>query len=570
MRRPTLPTPPRAPAVARLIPLLLLFPAATGPAAVTYKDVTQEAGITFRHVNGASGEKYYIETMGSGACWLDYDADGDIDLYVVNSAGLPGYVPARGAPDPANVLYRNNGDGTFTDVTGTSGTGDRGYGMGCVAGDIDNDGDTDLYVTNFGPNVMYRNEGGGRFTDITTSSRTGDPRWSASAAMADVDGDGALDLYVTNYLDFTLENNKLCSERPGLRSYCHPDEYNGVPDSLYRNLGNGVFEETGAAAGIANPIGKGLGVVFTDLDLDGDVDIYVANDKTINFLYANRGNGTFEDRSILSGTGFSESGAPQAGMGTDAGDVNGDGLMDLIVTNLDYETNELYINGGNLSFTDATFARGLGAPNFLRVGFGADFMDHDNDGDRDLLIVNGHILDDIEKVRDQVTYAQPRSLLVNDGTGLFREPPTGLGPDFHRPAVGRGLAVGDYDNDGDLDIFVVNSNQRADLLRNDGGNDPAAGGGHWLILTLRGTRGNRDGVGARVRVLTRDGGVELWQTEEARRGSSYLSGNDPRLHFGLGRAVRAEAVEIRWPAGTIQRLENVAADRVMEIVEPGE
>ncbi len=543
-------------------------------AVIRFTDVTEKAGIRFVHVNGASGEKYYIETMGSGACWIDYDLDGDIDLYVVNSAELPGNTPPAGGAPAANALYRNNGDGTFTDVTEAAGVGDRNYGMGCVAGDIDNDGDPDLFVTNFGPDVMYRNDGNGRFTDVTAASRTGDPGWGASAAMADIDLDGDLDLYVTRYLDFTLDNNKPCSGGPGLRSYCHPDEYNGVPDLLYRNDGKGVFEEIGRAAGIANPIGKGLGVVFTDIDNDGDADIYVANDKTINFLYVNRGDGTFEDRSMASGTGFSESGAPQAGMGTDAADINADGLMDLIVTNLDYETNELYVNAGDTTFTDATFSAGLGEPNFLHVGFGADFLDYDNDGDADLMIANGHILDDIEKVRDQVTYAQPRSMLANDGAGKFREVGPALGPDFVRPAVGRGLAVGDYDNDGDLDAFIVNSNGRADLIRNDGGNDPASGGGHWIMLTLRGTRANRDGVGARVRVLTRSGGAggagekETWRTDEVRRGSSYLSCHDPRLHFGLGAATRADVVEVRWPGGAVQRLENLAAGQVHVITEP--
>jgi hypothetical protein len=546
---------------------LLAAAVAAGPAraGITFTEVTAEAGIDFVHVNGASGQKYYIETMGSGACWLDYDGDGDIDLYVVQSAALPGYA---GTDEPADVLYRNEGKGRFTDVTAAAGLGDRGYGMGCVAGDIDNDGDADLFVTNFGPDVLYRNDGG-KFTDVTSAAGTGDPRWSASAAFGDIDNDADLDLYVTNYIDFTLENNKYCSERPGLRSYCHPDEYNGVPDLLFRNKGNGLFEEAAAAAGVANPIGKGLGVVFTDLNQDGWQDIYVANDKTINFLYVNRGNGTFRDASLSSGTGFSESGVPQAGMGTDAGDVNGDGRMDLLVTNLDYETNELYLNNGDLTFTDATFAAGLGAPGYLDVGFGVDLLDFDNDGDKDMLIVNGHILDNVEQFREQLTYAQPRALLANDGAGRFREVGPSLGEAFVRPAVGRGLAVGDYDDDGDLDFFVVNCNSRAQLFRNDGGNDPARGGGHWLMLRLEGTLSNRDGVGARVRVLTKGtDGRERWQVDEVRAGSSYLSANDPRLHFGLGAAVKADIVEIRWPSGAIQRIEGVEGDRLHKVKEP--
>jgi len=539
--------------------------AAPAHAGITFTDVTKEAGIDFVHVNGASGEKNYIETMGSGACWLDYDGDGDIDLYVVNSSELPGSKVTGVATD---VLYRNEGKGRFADATAAAGLGDHAYGMGCVAGDIDNDGDPDLFVTNFGPDVLYRNDGG-KFVDVTAASGTGDPRWSASAAFGDIDNDADLDLYVTNYIDFTLDNNKYCSERPGLRSYCHPDEYNGVPDALFRNKGNGLFEDVSAAAGIADPVGKGLGVVFTDVNQDGWQDIYVANDKTINFLYVNRGNGTFADVSVSSGTGFSESGLPQAGMGTDAADVNGDGRMDLIVTNLDYETNELYLNNGDLTFTDATFAAGLGEPGYLHVGFGVDFLDFDNDGDKDLLVVNGHILDNVEQFRDQLTYAQPRSMLANDGNGKFKEVGPSLGKTFVRPAVGRGLAVGDYDDDGDLDFLAVNCNSRAELFRNDGGNDPSRGGGNWLMLKLEGTRSNHDGVGARVRVLTKGAdGKEHWQTEEARAGSSYLSSNDPRLHFGLGGAMRAEVIEIRWPSGTFQRIEGVEGNRLHRLKEP--
>jgi hypothetical protein len=530
---------------------------------VTFTDVTATSGIAFRHVHGGSGQKYYVETMGSGACWFDYDNDGDIDLYAVNSGRLPEWT---GTEDVASRLYRNDGHARFTDVTAQAGAGLEGrYGMGCTAGDIDGDGDRDLYVTTFNsPNVMLRNEGNGRFTDITKESGTGDPRWSASAAFADIDNDGDLDLYVANYIDFTLDNNKYCGEQgPGRRAYCHPDEYNGVPDSLYRNKGNGVFEDVSAAAGVADPIGKGLGVVFLDLIDDGWQDIYVANDKTINFLYLNRRNGTFEDISLTAGTGFSESGMPQAGMGTDAGDVNGDGRMDLIVTNLDYETNELYVNNGDLTFTDATFRAGLGEQNFLNVGFGTDFLDYDNDGDLDLLIMNGHILDNIGLFKDKVTYEQPRSLMANDGTGRFREVGPGLGAAFTRPNVSRGVAVGDMDDDGDLDLFVTNNDRKAELFRNDGGNQA----GHWLLLRLRGARGNTDGIGARVKVTTRDGsGKPRTQAADARTASSYCSQNDTRLHFGLGASTSAD-VEIRWPGGKTQTLKDVKADQILTITE---
>ncbi len=550
----------------RLTAAWLVFLHAALPAADigwgVFTEIASEAGISFHHVNGSSGEKYYIETMGSGACWLDYDGDGDLDLYAVNSAALPGYTAAV---SPTSHLYQNDGHGRFTDVTSRAGVGHRGYGMGCAGGDIENDGDLDLYVTSFGPNVLYRNEGNGTFSDVTSESGVGDPRWSASAAFGDIDNDGDLDLYVTNYLDFTLDNNKYCGQRkPGYRAYCNPGEYNGVPDTLYRNRGDGRFEDVSAAAGIANPLGKGLGVVFTDVNEDGWQDIYVANDKTINFLYLNRGDGTFKDISIASGTGFSESGEAQAGMGTDAADVDSDGRMDLIVTNLDFETNELYLNNGDLSFTDVTFRAGLGEPNFLHVGFGVDFLDYDNDGDKDLLIVNGHILDNIHLFKDGVTYMQPRSMLANDGSGRFTEVTSTLGEAFARPAVGRGLAVADMDNDGDLDFFVVNSNLAAQLFRND----PARSDRHWLLIRLDGVKSNRNGVGARVRVMTRDEtGEELWQVDEVRAGSSYLSQNDTRLHFGLGKHRRARTIEIRWPSGITQTLTDVAADQILTVRE---
>ncbi|HEY3176327.1 MAG TPA: CRTAC1 family protein [Candidatus Polarisedimenticolia bacterium] len=557
---------------------LALLPALAGPATgppppppppaprIAFPEVAKEAGIDFRHVHGGSGEKYYIETMGSGACWFDYDGDGDIDLFAVNSSELPGY---KGTDRPISHLYRNEGGGRFKDVTAEAGVGHHGYAMGCTAGDIDNDGDIDLYVTVFGPNVLYRNEGGGRFKDVTAEAGVGDPRWSASAAFADIDNDGDLDLYVTNYLDFTLENNKYCGERkPGYRAYCHPDEYNGVPDTLYRNKGDGRFEDISVAAGVADPIGKGLGVVFTDINDDGWQDIYVANDKTINFTYLNQHDGTFKDISVTSGAGFSESGIPQAGMGTDAGDVDGDGRMDLIVTNLDYETNELYVNNGDLTFTDATFRAGLGESNFLNVGFGVDFLDYDNDGDKDLLVVNGHIIDNIHLYREQVTWEQAPSMLANDGVGRFREVTRDLGERFARPNVGRGVAVGDMDDDGDLDLLVVNNNREAELFRNDGGNDASRGGGHWLLVKLRGVKSNRNGIGARVRVMTRDGkGGERWQADEVRAGSSYCSQNDTRLHFGLGASTAAATVEIRWPGGGLQTLKDVKVDQILVVTE---
>jgi hypothetical protein len=529
--------------------------------AIRFADVTRAAGIDQLHRNGGTGRKYYVETVPPGACWLDYDNDGWQDLYLVQSGPLPG--APRDASTPHSRLLRNRGDGTFEDTTDRAGVANAaGYGDGCTAGDYDNDGDQDLYVTNFGPSVLYRNNGDGTFTDVTATAGVQNGLYAASAAWADYDNDGRLDLFVANYVDFTMDDQKFCGDvRKNRRSYCHPDAYGGLPDVLYHNEGNGRFKEVSKASGIFDPDGKGLGVVWFDFDGDGDEDLYVANDATPNNLYRNDGNGHFTDLTLLSGACCSEDGKPESGMGTDAGDVDGDGWPDLIVTNLSNETNQLYRNlNGSGTFSIDTYPMGLGEASLLMTGWGVVLYDYDNDGDLDIAITDGHPMDDIELVSDMITYAE-RPLFFENIGGRFREIGRGLGDYFGTTDVGRGLAMADYDNDGDGDLLFTPSNRRATLLRNEGGN----AAGHWLTLRLQGVKANRDAIGARVEVTA--GGRR--QVVEVKSASSYLSQNDMRVHFGLGSAARADAITIRWPERVrkIEKLGPVEADQFLLIRE---
>jgi len=529
---------------------------AANPESPSFTEVAEASGVRFRHVAGRTPDKYMIETMGSGVCFFDYDGDGDADLYFVQSGPDPG----TPGPRPGNVLYRNDGHGRFTDVTATAGVGDTGFGMGCAAGDVDNDGDADLYVTNFGPNRLYRNNGNGTFTEVGKKAGVDSPLWSTSAAFADYDSDGRLDLFVTNYVDFSMENNDWCGDfQRKIRAYCHPDNYEGLPDILYHNNGDGTFTNVTLKAGLTERWGKGLGAVFSDLDDDGDLDLYVAKDSVPNALYRNNGNGTFTDVTLDSSTGYSEDGKPEAGMGTDAGDYDGDGRFDLFVVHLSGEVNELYRNLGRLRFEVATYPAGIASVGVLWVGFGTNFFDYDNDADQDIYVANGHIIDNIPQFNDALTYAQRDFLYENVGGGKFQEVGRRHGAYFSQAFVGRGMALADIDGDGDLDVAVSNNDQRAVLLRNDGGNAK-----HYLRLRLTGTRSNRDAIGAKVTVTA--GGKK--QVEEVRSGTSYLSQNELTLHFGLGAATKAEKVEIRWPSGKVQVLTGVQADQTLAVKEP--
>lgn len=544
-----------------------------GSAGVTFADAGEGAGIAFTHDHGGSGIKFLIETVGSGLAAADFDNDGWIDVYFIQSAATPGRVADRPL---VNTLLRNGGDGTFADVTDHARVGDKGYGLGASAADYDGDGFVDVYVTNFGANRLYRNNGDGTFSEVSAEAGVDDPRVGSSAAWADVDGDGDLDLYVTNYIETRWDNHKVCGTPTGMRSYCGPDVYPAQSDILYINQGDGTFVDGTAAAGVANAIeGKGLGVVFADYDGDGDADIYVANDGERNFLYVNNGDGTFFDDALLAGVGFSEDGRPEAGMGTDWGDYDGDGRLDIIVTNLSRESNSLYRNIGESVFSDVTFSSGLGAASILLVGFGVNWIDVDNDSDLDLFVANGHIIDNIEVYTENITHAQPNHLYINDGSGRFAQMHEQYGPGMGLVKVSRGSAIADLDNDGDIDILVSNNNQSADYLRNDGGSES----GNWIQLRLVGRNGNRQAVGARVVLVpasstaragagdtARSDGEAARLIREVKAGSSYQSSSPAMLHVGLGSAERV-AVTIRWPAGATEDLGTLSAGRFHVIVE---
>lgn len=559
-------------AAGRIVAILLLFYALvsfdtflrghgnnTPRPAVVFRNVLKESGIHFIHDNAASSEKYFIETMGAGCAWIDYNNDGWLDAYFVQSAETPLYKPSerlRGA------LYRNNGDGTFADVTEEVRAGAEGlFGMGAAVGDYDNDGFPDLYVIGWDRSILYRNNGDGTFRDVTAQGGVANPgRWGSSAAFFDYDKDGWLDLVVVNYVVWSPETNLYCGEhRPGYRAYCHPDNHEGQLPTLYRNNGDGTFTDATREAGLASEPGKGLGVVTADFNNDGWPDIFQANDTMRNFLFLNNGNGTFREAAFKSGVALSEDGRAEAGMGTDAADYNGDGWLDIFVTHLNYELNRLYRNNGDGTFDDATYESLLGNQATLYSGFGTRFFDYDNDGLVDLFVANGHILDNISLFNPDVAYAEPNLMFRNTGRGRFENVSQLLGPDFSEHWVSRGAAVGDYDNDGDLDILVSNNGQAPQLLRNEGGN-----ANHWLSVRLRGTKSNRDGIGARLKVVT--GGQT--QVAEARGGMSYQSAQDPRIHFGLGDRAVVDLLEITWPSGIVDRFTQLEANRFI-IVEEG-
>jgi hypothetical protein len=534
-------------------------PTATKPvlSPFRFQDVTRQAGIGFVHRNGGSGEKYMAETIGSGVCVLDYDADGWPDLYFVQSGELA--LKPGGAPAAGSVLYRNRGDGTFEDVSARAGVSAVGYGMGCTSADIDNDSDTDLFVTAYRRHTLFRNNGDGTFSDATPASGIGNPSWGVSAAFGDYDRDGLPDLYIVNYVDFTLENNVYCGDmKPGYRTYCHPQTYNGLPDALYRNLGGGRFKDVSRAAGVADPSGKGLGVVWGDFDADGWQDVYVANDSTPNFLYHNNGDGTFSEIAGKAGVALSEDGMPQAGMGVAAGDCDGDGREEIFVTNLSQEINSLYRNLGSNLFADESYASGLGAPSLLFLGFGTDFLDADLDADLDIFVSNGHILDNVELYSDTITFKQTALMFENLGGCRFRDVSAGSGDYFLQKDVGRGSAVLDYDHDGDPDLAIAANNLPAHLLRNEADR----GKRHYLAIGLAGRKG-RDALGAVVRVPA----AGRFLRAEARSASSYLSQGDAVLLFGLGEEAQGRTVEVSWVDGRTESFTLPGVDRYFLLQE---
>ena len=525
---------------------------------IQFVDVTQEAGIHWKHVDGRSGQKYFMETLGSGAAFFDYDADGDSDLYFVNGAPLPGYITEE---TPTNCFYQNNGDGSFTDITQKAQVGDTGYGHGCAVGDYNNDGRLDLYVTNYGTNRLYHNNGDGTFTDVAEAAGVTEPRWSTSCAFADYDSDGNLDLYVVNYIVFDITENPWCGlKEKGIRAYCEPDNFPAQSDTLYRNNGDGTFTDVTKSAGIYNTTGKGLGVVWGDYNNDGAPDIYIANDSTENLFYRNNGDGTFEEIGFMVGVALSEDGAAENGMGTTFGDWNNDGWFDLTVTNYAQQTNTLYHNDTDGFFTDTTATTKTAQITYPYLGWATAFIDYDNDGYQDLFVANGHLHENLAELGQEGTYGQRNLLFRNNRDATFTECSETLGAGMQLEDVSRGATFADYDLDGDIDIVVTNSNATPRLLRNDGGNRK-----NWLQIQLIATNSSTDAIGTRIEVTT----GELTQTREVRSGDGYLSQRDLTLHFGIGDYEHVDSIAVRWQNGVRQTIEGVAANQVLSIEENG-
>ena len=514
------------------------------------EDATDDSGVDFTYVRGLETRYWFPEIMGGGAGWLDYDGDGDLDLYLVQG----GQIGASGADVPGNRLYRNRGNGTFEDVTESAGVGDRGYGMGCTCGDYDGDGDVDLYVTNVGPNVLYRNNGDGTFTDVTSDAGVGDPGWGASSAFMDYDADGDLDLFVVNYLIWSVDRDLECGTP---RDYCSPTAYDAsAPDTLYRNEGNGTFVDVSESAGLRTAFGNGLGVACGDFNLDGHVDVYVANDKTANQLWINTGDGRFRDEALIAGCAANMHGAAEAGMGVAAVDVENDGDLDLFMTHLRDESNTMYLNQGGV-FEDATPMTGLSASSIPFTGFGMGFADFDHDGWLDLYVANGRVGSYKPLWSPTDPYGEPNQLFRGLAAGRFEEVMPRGGVVDEPIGAGRAAAFGDYDNDGDIDVLVVNSGSKARLFRNTAG-----GRGNWIMFRLIDER-RRDSHGAIVRIEA-DGTVQQRLVDPA---YSYCAGNDPRAHFGLGDASAVDEVTVRWPSGRLESFGPLPAGSVHELRE---
>lgn len=527
------------------------------PAVALFRDITDEVKLDFVHDPGVDGSYYMPESIGSGGGFLDYDNDGDLDIYLVNGARRGAAEPDR--PPIRNRLFRQADDGTFVDVTESSGLGDTGYGMGMAVGDIDNDGDLDVYVTNVGPDALYRNNGDGTFSNLSKAAGIENPHWGTSALFFDFDLDGFLDIYVANYV--ALDTSIVCTDRAGRPDYCGPAGFRGAPDVLYRNNGNGTFADVSVVSGIASGASKGLGVASADFNGDLYPDLYVANDGEANHLWINRGKGTFEDRALILGAAVNALGQAEAGMGIALNDIDNDADFDLFVTHLRGESNTFYRNAGIHGFQDDTSLAGLAGPSFPYTGFGTGFVDYDHDGDLDLAVVNGRVtrgalLTQTEPAGYWDSYAEPNLLFKNDGQGRFRDV-SALAAAFARTVENsRGLALGDLDNDGDVDLLVTNEGGRARLLRNNGEEK-----GHWLMIRAVDPALRRDAIGAEVTVVV---GEKRFHRLIA-PGYSYLSSNDPRAHFGLGGATAVDQIQVQWPDGETETFLGVAADQIITL-----
>jgi enediyne biosynthesis protein E4 len=535
--------------------LLPRLKAGTGPIYPFTEVPPSMSGITWRHTAGHSPEKYLPETTGAGCAFLDYDNDGWMDIYLVNSGKCDFYDPH---PPLRNALYRNNRDGTFTDVTEKAGVAGGGYGQGVAVGDYDGDGFPDLYVTQYGPSILYHNNRDGSFTDVTEKAGVAAPGWSSSAVWFDYDNDGHLDLFVCRFVDFDKSRSRPC-EADGKAGYCIPRLYKAMASWLFHNNGDGTFTDVSEASGIGKHPGKAWGVVATDINNDGRMDLFVANDTVQNFLFVNRGNGKFEEIGAAAGVAYSESGRPRSGMGVDSADSNQDGWMDLFVANIDHEMYSLYQNNHDETFDDQARAAGIAPATRLMSGWGLKFFDYDNDGNLDLFLSNGNPDDLIAVYHKDVSYQEPPLLFRGTGTG-FQNVSGQSGPVFAQPLSARGLAIGDFDNDGAVDVLISVNDGAPLLLRNQAGSE-----NHWLGIHLVGTRANRDAIGAR---LTYQAG-DLRRSRTKVGGGSFLSSQDPRIVLGLGHRPRLDWMEVRWPppSQAVERFTDLPADRYVTIVE---
>jgi hypothetical protein len=537
------------------LPGVLLVAVDHAASPVVFMDITTQAGIRFVHNSGAFGKKYLPETLGSGALFLDVDDDGWQDLLLINSMNWPGHPGARSYP----ALYRNNHNSTFTDIVRGSGLDVELYGIGGAAADYDNDGHVDVYVTALGGNRLFKGQGGGRFVDVTKQAGVAGSGFSTGALWFDYDRDGKLDLFVAHYVDWAASKDLFCTLDGKSKSYCTPESYKGQSPTLFHNRGDGTFEDVTKRAGLYDPSSKGLGVAMLDVDGDGWMDLFVANDTQPNRLYRNNGNGTFTDIAVGAGVAFSEAGVARAGMGVDAADYDGSGRPSLVIGNFSNEMMALYHNEGKGLFIDEAPRSAIGRASLLTLTFGCFFFDYDLDGRPDIFAANGHVADDIERVQSRVKYAQPPHLFHNAGQKRFDDVSKTAGAALARAIVARGAAYGDIDNDGDLDVLVTSNNGPARLLRNDGGNQ-----NNVLRVQTIGTTSNRDGIGARVEVSVR-GGTKLWQI--VKTGSSYASQSELPLTFGLGSAASVDGVRIGWPSGRVDSVGMVKANQVIVVKE---
>ena len=540
-------------------------PRPQGQSPVIFTDITSQANITFKREPSFTANKYLLEAMGGGVAMLDYDKDGLMDLFFTNAALLKDPMSRNDVPDKRdakywNRLYRQKPDGTFEDVTLRAGVKGDWFAMGVAVADYDNDGYPDMYVTGYGGNQLYRNNGDGTFTDVTKKANVAGGGWSSSAGWLDYDRDGRLDLFVGRYVDWDFETGSVyCGEiRPGYRAFCHPDNFRGATNILYRQRADGSFEDVSVKSGIAEPGGKALGVAFGDFDNDGFLDVFVANDSVRQSLYRNKGDGTFEDIAIASGAGYDENGKTYAGMGIDAGDYDNDGFLDVFITTLSTETYPLYHNDRDLTFTYTTNSAGVGQITLLYSGWGTRFVDVDNDGRRDLLVSQGHVLDTIEKTNPYLRHKQAPLLMMNTGKG-FVNVSASAGAAFANVLSGRGAAFGDLNNDGQIDVAIAALEGPPVILRNGGTKN------HWVGISLVGTKSNRDGIGSRVTIVDGAGRKQIF---DANTSGSYLSASDPRIVIGLGNANSVRKLEVSWPSGIVQVVNDPQVDRYTVITEP--